>query len=120
MNALQRQIERMGELQRRLLPRELPRLEGWSFAGYYRVGRWPGGDVYDFLQLPDNRTTLIVADASDQGATSTASVAVLHVLLHACPLSSGKDHAPFCPIQQPSYQPPHVLLQHLNRVLYEH
>jgi sigma-B regulation protein RsbU (phosphoserine phosphatase) len=41
------------------------------------------------------------------------------VVLHSCPLSSGIEHLPFCPLRDPIIQPPHILLGHLNRVLFE-
>lgn len=114
-----RQINRIGELQRRFLPRVLPQLPGWQWAGYHRPGRWPGGDYYNLLTRPDGRLAVFLGDASDQGATSTAMVAMVHVLLRACPLSSGTNRSPYCPFEEPILQPPHILLEHLNRVLVE-
>jgi sigma-B regulation protein RsbU (phosphoserine phosphatase) len=119
MQKMLRQLHALGDLQRRLLPREVPQPEGWCLAAHYAVGRWPGGDYYDFLTLPDGRLLLFVADASDQGAPSAALVAMTRVVLHSCPLSSGVERLPFCPIHEPVLQPPHILLGHLNRVLAE-
>ena len=62
---------------------------------------------------------LLVADAGDQGAPSTALVAMTRVVLHACPLSSGAEKLPFCPLRETIQQPPHIILGHLNRVLFE-
>jgi serine phosphatase RsbU (regulator of sigma subunit) len=61
----------------------------------------------------------MIADAGNDGAPSTALIAMTRVLLHACPLSSGTEHLPFCPFQEPLIQPPHIFLGHLNRVLRE-
>jgi serine phosphatase RsbU (regulator of sigma subunit) len=119
MNELQRQLQSLGELQRRLLPHQVPQPAGWHIAVHYAVGRWPGGDYYDFLPLPDGRILLVVADASDQGAPSAALVAVTRAALHSCPLSSGTERLPFCPFREPLTQPPHILLGHLNQVLVE-
>jgi sigma-B regulation protein RsbU (phosphoserine phosphatase) len=115
----QRQLQSLGELQRHLLPHQIPQPAGWHIAVHYAVGCWPGGDYYDFLPLPDGRLLLLVADASDQGAPSAALVAVLRATLHSCPLSSGTEQLPFCPFSEPLIQPPHILLGHLNRVLVE-
>lgn len=114
-----RQLEMLGELQRHLLPKVVPQLPGWSWRGHHVAGRWPGGDFYDFLTLPDGRVFLIVADCSDQGAPSVALAAMVRVVLHACPLSSGMDRVPFCPFKEPVMQPPHILLGHLNELLVE-
>jgi serine phosphatase RsbU (regulator of sigma subunit) len=119
MQELLRQFQTLGALQRHLLPRAIPRLAGWQLAVHAAVGRWPGGDYYDFLPLPDGRILLLIADPSDQGAPSVALVAMTRVMLHSCPLSSGVEQLPYCPFSQPVLQPPHILLGHLNRVLAE-
>lgn len=119
MHETRRQLETLGELQRHLLPRTLPPLHGWQMAAYYNVGRWPGGDYYDFLPLPDGRLLLLIADASDQGAPAAVMVAMVRIVLHSCPLSSGIVRSPFCPLHDPILQPPHVLLGHLNQILLE-
>jgi sigma-B regulation protein RsbU (phosphoserine phosphatase) len=116
---VKRQLHLMGDLQRHLLPRTLPQPHGWNLAVHYEVGRWPGGDFYDALSLPDGRVLLLVADASDQGAPAAALVAIVRVILHSCPLSSGQEQLPFCPFREPLVQPPHILLGHLNSVLVE-
>src|SRR5262245_25912974 len=113
MQELLRQFQTLGALQRHLLPRDMPELPGWQLAVHYAVGRWPGGDYYDFLPLPDGRLLVLIADASDQGAPSAALVAMTRVMLHSCPLSSGAERLPFCPFSQPVLQPPHILLGHL-------
>lgn len=119
MNETKRQLKTLGELQRHLLPRTFPRLDGWEMAAYYMVGRWPGGDYYDFLPLSNGRLLLLIGDASDQGAPAAVMVAIVRVVLHSCPLSSGIGRSPFCPLNEPVLQPPHVLLGHLNRVVQE-
>jgi len=119
MREWKRQIQTLAALQRHLLPRDIPQPVGWLIAVHYAVGLWPGGDYYDFLSLPDGRIILLVADASDQGAPSAALVAMIRVVLHSCPLSSGVARLPFCPFAEPVMQPPHVLLEHLNHVLVE-
>jgi len=119
MQETKRQLKMIGELQRHLLPRQLPQPEGWRLTGYYAAGCWPGGGFYDFFTLPDGRLLLLLADASDQGAPAVALVAMLRVVLHSCPLSSGVERLPFCPVNAPSLQPPHIVLGHLNQVLAE-
>lgn len=119
MNQLLHQVRLLGELQRHLLPRDLPRPPGWRLAVHYAVGRWPGGDYYDVLDLSDGKLLLFFGDASDEGAPATALVAMVRVLLHSCPLSSGREQLPFCPLREPLLQPPHIILGHLNRVLAE-
>jgi sigma-B regulation protein RsbU (phosphoserine phosphatase) len=114
-----RQLAMIGELQRHLLPKQIPQPAGWCVAGYHAQGRWPGGDYYDFLTLPDGRVLIFLADAGDQGAPAIALVAMVRVVLHSCPLSSGVERLPFCPLHEPVLQPPQILLGHLNEILIE-
>jgi sigma-B regulation protein RsbU (phosphoserine phosphatase) len=113
------QLETIGALQRRLLPRQIPQPPGWTLSVHYEVGPWPGGDYYDVLPLADGRLLLIVGDASDEGGPSSVLVALVRAALHSCPLSSGQEKLPFCPFREPVLQPPHIILGHLNRVLAE-
>jgi sigma-B regulation protein RsbU (phosphoserine phosphatase) len=117
MHDMLRQLRTIAEWQRHLLPRTIPQPTGWCLAVHYAVGRWPGGNYYDFLSLPDGRLLLVVADASDQGAPSSALLGMARVVLHSCPLTSGVEQTPFCPLHDVTVQPPHIILGHLNSVL---
>jgi sigma-B regulation protein RsbU (phosphoserine phosphatase) len=119
MHEVLQQLEAVGALQRHLLPRTIPRLAGWDLAIHYKPGYWPGGDYYDFFPLPDKRLMFLVADAGDRGPAAVALASMLRVVLHSCPLSSGVEQLPFCPFRDPLIQPPHLILGHLNRVLFE-
>ena len=119
MPEMLRQLKTIAELQRHLLPRTVPDIPGWQVAVHYTVGPWPGGDYYDFLPLRDGRVVLFTADASDQGGPAAVLVAMTRVLLHSCPLTSGVERIPFCPLHGEVIQAPHVTLGNLNRVLVE-
>lgn len=116
---MMRQLAMIGELQRHLLPKQIPQPAGWCVTGYHAQGRLPGGDYYDFLTLPDGRLLIVLADAGDQGAPAVALVAMVRVVLHSCPLSSGVERLPFCPLHEPVMQSPQILLGHLNEILME-
>lgn len=119
MNELKRQMCTLAEWQRNLLPHTLAQPEGWRIVGHHEPGKWPGGDYYDVLPLPDGRLLFLLADASDQGAPAAALVAMVRVTVHSCPLGSGFDRLPFCPLHNMVTQPPHIILGHLNHVLHE-
>ena len=53
------------------------------------------------------------------GVPSAVMMALVRVMLHSCPLSSGQERVPFCPLHGVVVQPPHVVLGHLNRILIE-
>jgi serine phosphatase RsbU (regulator of sigma subunit) len=80
--ALRRQaVERDLELARRvqlgLLPECYPDCEGFEFFAYYRAAYEVGGDYYDFIELPNDRVALVVADAAGKGVSAALMVAKL-------------------------------------------
>ena len=54
-------------IQQASLPEEVPKLEGWHLAPYYRSAKEVGGDFYDFHLLPEGRLGLAVGDATGKG-----------------------------------------------------
>jgi serine phosphatase RsbU (regulator of sigma subunit)/predicted ester cyclase len=54
-------------IQQASLPKEVPQLEGWQIAPFYRPAREVGGDFYDFHYLSEGRLGLVVGDATGHG-----------------------------------------------------
>jgi steroid delta-isomerase-like uncharacterized protein len=54
-------------IQQASLPKEVPQLEGWQIASFYRSARQVGGDFYDFHPLSGGRLGLVVGDATGKG-----------------------------------------------------
>jgi serine phosphatase RsbU (regulator of sigma subunit)/anti-sigma regulatory factor (Ser/Thr protein kinase) len=70
-------------IQQTLLPRELPTLPGWHVAAYYRPAREVGGDFYDFVDLPEGKLGVIVADVTDKGVPAALVMATTRSVLRA-------------------------------------
>ena len=70
-------------IQQTLLPKEVPTLDGYQLAAYYRPAREVGGDFYDFLELPDGRLALIVGDVTDKGVPAALVMATTRTMLRA-------------------------------------
>lgn len=62
-------------IQSRLLPRELPSIDGYEFAGANRPCRTVSGDYYDVVLRPDGRIYFIMADVSGKGITAALVMA---------------------------------------------
>jgi serine phosphatase RsbU (regulator of sigma subunit) len=80
--ALRRQtVARDLELARRvqlgLLPEDYPNCEGFEFFAFYRAAYEVGGDYYDFIELPQGRLALVVADAAGKGVSAALMMAKL-------------------------------------------
>jgi serine phosphatase RsbU (regulator of sigma subunit)/predicted ester cyclase len=54
-------------IQQASLPKEVPQLEGWQIAPFYRPAREVGGDFYDFHFLSQGRLGLVTGDATGKG-----------------------------------------------------
>ena len=70
-------------IQQTMLPEEVPHLEGWHVAAYYRPAREVGGDFYDFIHFPDGRVGFIVADVTDKGVPAAMVMATTRSILRA-------------------------------------
>ena len=87
LSALDRELQTVGQIQRSLLPRELPHLDGFEFAAFYETSARAGGDYYDFFPLDGNRWGLLIADVSGHGTPAAVVMAITHALAHAHPAS---------------------------------
>lgn len=67
---LRRDLERAEVIQRALLPRSPPPLEGYCIQAVYRPGQHVGGDLYDVVRLGERHLAFYLADATGHGVTS--------------------------------------------------
>jgi serine phosphatase RsbU (regulator of sigma subunit)/PAS domain-containing protein len=74
----QQQKDFADTMQRSLLPRGLPEIEGLEVGAVYESSARVevGGDVYDFLTLPDGKLAVVLGDASGHGVAATADMAL--------------------------------------------
>jgi serine phosphatase RsbU (regulator of sigma subunit) len=72
------ELELARELQSSLLPKTLPELPAWELAAWNRIANMVGGDVYDFVPLPDGRLAVLFGDASGHGMAAGLVMAVAH------------------------------------------
>jgi sigma-B regulation protein RsbU (phosphoserine phosphatase) len=119
MHQAQQQIELIRRHHRRLLPRTVPQPQGWQLAVHHEDGQRPGGDFYDFLTLPDRRVVFLLTDAHMSIGPATVLTAIIRATMHSCPLNSGEERLPFCPMRDTVVQSPHIILGNLNRILVE-
>ncbi|SCK12239.1 Serine phosphatase RsbU, regulator of sigma subunit [Variovorax sp. HW608] len=67
---LRRDLERAEVIQRALLPRSPPPMEGYCIQAVYRPGQHVGGDLYDVVRLGERHLAFYLADATGHGVTS--------------------------------------------------
>ena len=66
------------DLQASLIPRQMPQSERWDIAAFNRIANTVGGDIYDFVSLPDSRMAVLFGDASGHGMAAGLVMAVAH------------------------------------------
>jgi len=64
------------DLQADLVPAALPETPHWDLAGFNQVANTVGGDLYDFVPLPDGRLVVLFGDASGHGMAAGLLMAV--------------------------------------------
>lgn len=72
------ELELARDLQASLIPRTLPRLPEWEIGAANRIANTVGGDIYDFVPLPDGRLAVLFGDASGHGMAAGLVMAVAH------------------------------------------
>ncbi|MFQ5355447.1 MAG: SpoIIE family protein phosphatase [Mariprofundaceae bacterium] len=70
------------EIQDGLLPKTVPNMSDYSLLGFQQSCYAIGGDYYDYIQSPDNRLWMMVADVSGKGYPAALTVANLQAMLH--------------------------------------
>jgi sigma-B regulation protein RsbU (phosphoserine phosphatase) len=99
---VERELKVVGDIQRSLLPTELPHIPTLQLAAHYQTSQRAGGDYYDFFPLENGRWGILIADVSGHGTPAAVLMAVTHSIAHT-------HH------EEP--EPPSRLLTFLNRHL---
>jgi len=79
---IERELELAAAIQREILPRSLPRVEGVELAAANVPTRQVGGDYYDWFPLSGGRLGFLVADVSGKGVPAALLVSTVHSAVH--------------------------------------
>ena len=93
-NLLEGDLQLALQVQSSLLPHQMPVLDGWQVSAYWQPSRAVSGDFYDFIQLPDDRLGLLVADVSGKGMPAALVMAYTHSVLRS--IISNTTHEGLC------------------------
>jgi serine phosphatase RsbU (regulator of sigma subunit) len=70
-------------IQQRILPTELPNIEGYDFAGINIPSKEVGGDYYDCVDLGKGKYALVIADVAGKGIGAALLVSTLDAALYS-------------------------------------
>jgi sigma-B regulation protein RsbU (phosphoserine phosphatase) len=91
---LDREITVARDVQIGTLPKQMPSIEGYSFAGAFAPTDQTGGDLYDFVPLDDQRLFLLMGDATGHGIGPALSATQVRAMLRvAIRLNASLDDA---------------------------
>lgn len=82
---LDRELDVVAQIQRSLLPQDLPTIETLDIAAHYRTSSHAGGDYYDFFELADGSWGILIADVSGHGTPAAVLMAITHAIAHLVP-----------------------------------
>jgi len=71
------------QIQQTLIPQKLPDLAGYKVETFYKPLREVGGDYFDVIELPGNRTLFAVADVSGKGMAAALLAANIQALVRS-------------------------------------
>jgi sigma-B regulation protein RsbU (phosphoserine phosphatase) len=75
---LERDLEIAMQVQIGFLPNKPPDVEDYDFADFYEAAQHVGGDYYDYIELPDGRIAVTVADVAGKGVPAALLMARLY------------------------------------------
>ena len=74
---MNKELDMARDIQKRLMPQELPAVKGLDVAGESRPCFEVAGDYYDIINMEDGNTAMVVADVSGKGAGAAMIMANL-------------------------------------------
>jgi len=94
LQAIQQDLEKAKKIQQSLIPQKMPDQEGLKIAARYIPMDLVGGDLFDFIEFPNNRFGIFVADVSGHGiaAAMVSSMAKLVLSIFGQNISSPAEY----------------------------
>jgi len=77
------EMEDARDIERRLLPGEIPQLSGYEISGSWQPASMVGGDYFDVLTLGDQRAGICIADVVGKGVPAALLMSNLQAALRA-------------------------------------
>ncbi|MBW2121969.1 MAG: SpoIIE family protein phosphatase [Deltaproteobacteria bacterium] len=82
-NRMARELEIAYAMQQRLLVEEFPRVEGLEIAGESIPATEVGGDFYDFLELGNGKSHIVVGDVAGKGMPAAMFMGIVRSIIRA-------------------------------------
>jgi sigma-B regulation protein RsbU (phosphoserine phosphatase) len=83
LQSLQREFDIAREIQQGFLPAQLPQVDGWELAAYFKAAREVAGDFYDAFLLPDGQLVCVIGDVCGKGVGAALFMTLFRSLIRA-------------------------------------
>jgi phosphoserine phosphatase RsbU/P len=81
MERLKKEMEMAASIQLGMLPKELPKIEGYDLAALCEMAKEAGGDLYDVVEISNGKYLVVIGDVSGKGMPAALYMsAALNVL----------------------------------------
>jgi serine phosphatase RsbU (regulator of sigma subunit) len=88
LKRLENEMNIARDIQSGFLPSEIPVLEGWEIASYFKAAKEVAGDFYDLFILPDGQLVFLVGDVCGKGVGAALFMTLFRSLLRATCLTN--------------------------------
>lgn len=104
LKSLERELNIARDIQKEFLPTQLPVVDGWETAFYFKAAREVSGDFYDAFLLADGTLAFVVADVCGKGIGAALFMTLFRSLIHAASttdqFSPGQIQRTFTPAER--------------------
>ena len=80
---LEHELKVASDIQKSMLPRELPEVEGYDIFANLIPAKTVGGDFYEFIPLNDTSVAIAIGDVADKGVPAALFMAMVRSFLRA-------------------------------------
>ncbi len=78
----ERDIQIAGQIQKQLLPKQVPSFKGIELFGFSKPAKGVGGDYYDFLNFGYKVLGVIMADVAGKGVPAALVMVMIRTIIH--------------------------------------
>jgi serine phosphatase RsbU (regulator of sigma subunit) len=93
LKGLERELDIAREIQMGFLPSELPNVNGWEIAAYFKAAREVAGDFYDAFLLPNGNLVCVIGDVCGKGVGAALFMTLFRSLIRATAIYSPAERA---------------------------
>jgi serine phosphatase RsbU (regulator of sigma subunit) len=120
LQSLERELEIGRQIQQSFLPSELPTVDGWEIAAYFKAAREVSGDFYDAFLLPDGSLLCVIGDVCDKGVGAALFMTLFRSLIRATATSNFSWNGKNLIIFEPAKQLQHIIAFTNNYIFKTH